>query len=145
MSSKRGFGDIISTITIAVLFLVILILVVFGASSYRHATEARSESDNDRAVLSYVITAVKDSDGKVEVRDFDGAPGISIADKQGFEQKIYMKDGRLLQEYSLRSAAIDPEEALEIGETEQFKATLAPDGILKIETGSGTSYIDTNR
>ena len=145
MTKSRGAADIISTITVAVLFIVILLLVVFGASSYRHGTQARSDSDNDRAVLSYVISAVKDSDGEVKARDFGGAPGISILGKGGYEQKIYMKDGRLLQEYSRTDAAPDPEDALEIGKTDIFEAEFIDGGLLKIKTSSGCSYVDTGR
>ena len=58
---NSGIGDIISTLIIAVLFAVILLLVVFSASSYRNATSGQSENDNSRAVLSYITTAVRGS------------------------------------------------------------------------------------
>ena len=142
---SKGTNDIISSLTVAVIFIVILLLVVFAASSYRNGSEHQSASDNERAVLSYVITAVKDSNGgKVEVKDLDGCPGIVIEDKgTDYEQKIYLKDGKLLQEYSEKGAAPQPDEALEIGETDVFEASFVSDTVLRVETDKGTSYVDT--
>ena len=61
--SGKIFGDLISTITVAVLFFVILMLVVFSAVSYQRSVEISDANGNTRAVLSYIITAVKASEG----------------------------------------------------------------------------------
>ena len=61
LESKRGIGDIISTITVTVLFVVILSLVVFAARGYQHASEVQNMNSNTRAVGSYVVNCVKDS------------------------------------------------------------------------------------
>lgn len=144
---SKGFGDILSTITIAVLFMVILLLTVFAASSYQHGTTYRSDNDNSRAVLSYVITAVKGSDGaEVTTHDFDGAPGIIIAKKGSqYEQRIYMKDGKMLEEYGLKGGNISPESAQEIGTIGSFEANYMYDDVLEIKTDLGTSYVHTER
>ena len=49
---KKSAGDILSTLTIAVFFMVIILLVVFSAAAYRKGTDARDANDNYRAVLS---------------------------------------------------------------------------------------------
>ena len=143
---SRAAGDILSSVTIAVIFIVILLLVVFASSSYRHGSQHQAKSGNERAVLSYVITAVKDANGgKVEAKEIGGCPGIVIEDKgTGYEQKIYLKDGRLLQEYSRKGAKPDPEEAIEIGKAEVFEPGFVSDGILRVRTDIGTSYVDTD-
>lgn len=142
---KRGLGDIISTVTIAVLFLVILLLVVFSAGSYQLSTEIQQGNDNGRALLAYVATAVKNnSTGDVEIRDFSGCTGISISDgKSGYEQRIYMKDGRLLEEYAKADREPDPQEAVEIGRTEVFEVRYVRDGLLEVKTDRGSSYVNT--
>ena len=141
----RGISDILSTLTIAVLFLVILVLVVFSASSYQHGTSYQSDNDNTRAVLSYVITAVKDKNNEdIEPVDYGGAPGIVIRDsRNGFEQRIYMKDGKLYEEYVRADIPIDPETAIEIGDVGSFEASFVSDGLLEIKTDIGTSYVNT--
>ena len=60
---RKGTGDILSTLTIAVLFLVILLLVVFSASSYKQATDIQNGNNNRRALLSYVTSCVRENSG----------------------------------------------------------------------------------
>ena len=147
--NRKGAGDMLSTLTIAVIFLVILLLVVFAASSYRHATDVQTANNNSRALLSYVVSAVREnSESKVEKRDFDGAgktaEGISISAKDGkFERRIYMTDGKLVEEYAETGSAINPEDALVIGETDTFEVNEVDGGLLEIKTDAGASYVRT--
>lgn len=142
---RRGAGDIISTATIAVLFIVILLLVVFSAASYQHATEIQNRNNRERALRTYIVSCIRENNvSKVDLRDFDGAPGIVIStDGSGYERRIYQKDGKLLEEYSESSRAVSPEEALVIGETEKFEVSLQDGGLIRIETDCGVSYAHT--
>ena len=144
---KSGIGDIISTLIIAVLFAVILLLVVFSASSYRNATSGQSENDNSRAVLSYITTAVRGSAaGPFTPREFEGNSGLSIADGEtGYEQRFYLHDGKIMQEYGKTGAATDPDHALVIGEAGELAVDFVGDGVLEIRTDLGTSYVSTMR
>ncbi len=142
-----GLSDIISTLTVAVLFVVILMLVVFSASSYQNATVRQSDHDNARAVLSYVATAVHgNGQGEVKPQDLEGNPGLSIADGDtGYEQRIYLHEGELLQEYGKAGAGIDPEHAMVIGKAREFDVSYVNDDVLQIRTDLGTSYVNTVR
>ena len=72
-NSGKFIGDVISTVTVAVLFFVILMLVVFSAISYQRSVEISDANGNTRAVLSYIITAVKANEAsRVTVQDADG-------------------------------------------------------------------------
>lgn len=143
----RGLGDIVSTLTIAVLFLVILLLVVFSASGYQRAVELQDGSSNTRAVLSYVITCVKDnSTGEILPGNIDGAPGLTIRDSRtGYEQRIYLVDGQLLEEYGMIGQDSDPAGALVIGQVSSFEARLLEDGVLEVRTDLGVSYVSTRK
>ena len=144
---EQSSAGIIHGLTIAVLFAVILLLVVFSAASYQGVTAARDGNDHRRAVLSYVTTAVHNN-GKGEVfpREIEGSQGIVIKDGDtGYEQRIYMKDGKLLQEYLRSSDPSDPKHALVIGEVSEFAVDYASDDVLSISTDAGTSYVDTAR
>ena len=144
---SKGLSDLISTLTVAVLFIVILLLVVFSAVSYQSATDAQNANDDKRAVLSFVTTAVHNNGkGEVKPKDFAGAPGLVIEDGDtGFEQRIYMKDGKLLQEYGRSGDMVDPEHALEIGRVKEFAVDYAAEDILRIKTDLGTSYVNIDR
>ena len=130
---RKGTGDILSTLTIAVLFLVILLLVVFSASSYKQATDIQNGNNNRRALLSYVTSCVRENSGSdIEIKDFGGAKGLAIsADNDEFERRIYMKDGKLMEE----------EEALVIAETDVFEVNEVKGGMLEIKTDAGSSYV----
>ena len=70
---NKGLGDILSTATIAVMFIVILLLVMFSASAYRSATEVQSENNSKRALLAYVTASIRDSSGKIRIISQDGS------------------------------------------------------------------------
>lgn len=145
--NTKSIGDILSALTIAVLFLVILLLVVFTAKSYQHGSTLQYENESQRVAGAYVATAIKDhTDGEITVEEFSGCPGICIEDGDtGFAHKIYMKDGLLLEEYSLTDAPVDPETATKIGETTQFDITYISDDLLQIKTDKGASYVHVQR
>jgi hypothetical protein len=140
---NRSTGDFLSTLTIAILFLVIILLVVFSAGSYRNGTEAKSANDNSRAVMSYVTTAVKDDQGaRVEIRNDGGTKGIAIIDDEaGYERRIFAKDGKLLEEYVKEGSGVSPDNALVIGEVNSFDAAYIKKDLLRIRTDLGTSYV----
>ena len=145
--TTKSIGDIRSALTIAVLFLVILLLVVFTARSYQHGVDSQYENDTQRIVCAYVATAVKDHDGgEVTPMDFDGYPGISIADGDtGFAHKIYLSDGQLLEEYSRTDMPVNPQTASKIGETSLFEIQYISDNLLEIKTDKGASYVNVRR
>ena len=142
-NGRKGIGDLISTITVAVLFLVILLLVVFSAASYRHATDVEAGNSSKRALLSYVASAIRDSRGKdIKIEDKDDGDAITITSPGSrFERRIYLQDGRLYEEYAEDDIAPDPENALVIGETEKFDVEQTEDGLVSIMTDAGTSYV----
>ena len=58
----KTLRDVIIALTITVLFAVILSLVVFSARGYQYSAELQDSSSNTRAVLSYIVSSVRDSD-----------------------------------------------------------------------------------
>jgi hypothetical protein len=124
---KKGIGDIISTITVTVLFMVILSLVVFAARGYQHASEVQNMNSNTRAVGSYVVNCVKDSNtSEVAVENISGTDCLVIRSSDGYEHRIFMIDGRLMEEYVEAGVPLDPETALENVPTEATLDINAP-------------------
>ena len=142
---KNGkiLGDVIQTVTIAVLFLVILLLVVFSAMSYQRSVEIQEDNNNTRALLSYVITAVKANEaGTVTIEERGGIPMLVIADTvTGYEQQIYQSEGKVYESYARTGAEPDPSEALEIGESSRVELTWMKEDLLQIRTDKGNSYV----
>ena len=142
---SKSIGDYISVITVTVLFIVILSLVVFAARGYQFAQETQDSNGNTRAVLSYVINAVRDNDaGEVLIADRSGTRCL-ILENDEYEQRIYFSEGKVYEEYCRPDAAVSPENALEIGSTQEFAFSLSDDGMLEITSDLGSSYVNTLR
>ena len=144
MSEKKVFGDMISVITVAVLFIVILVLVVFSALSYQRSVEVQDYNNNLRAVLSYVITAVKsDRSSEIFISDTDGMEVLTIRDNStGYEQRIFHTDGKVCEDYGLAGSDINTTDALVLGEAKEFSITMISDVLIEIKTDLGNSYVN---
>lgn len=141
----KTLRDVIIALTTTVLFAVILCLVVFSAKGYQHAAELQDSSSNTRAVLSYIVSSVRDSDATgISVEDRSGRACLVIS-CDGYEQKFYLDDGRLLEEYTEPDAGVDPAMALEIGKTGTLEFDIDDNGILTVRTDSGSASVNTER
>ena len=142
---RKSIGDYISVITVTVLFIVILSLVVFAARGYQFAQETQDINGNTRAVLSYVINAVRDNEATdIIVEERAGTECLILANV-GYEQRIYFTDGTVYEEYCEPDMAVNPDNALEIGHAESFDFALNGDGLLTITSDIGASYVNTVR
>ena len=143
--SNRTLREIITALTVTVLFAVILALVVFAARGYQHSAELQDDAGNTRAVLSYVTSSVRDSgSSEISVAERAGHKCIVISG-EGYEQRFYLDEGRLLEEYTEPEAGLNPATALEIGTTDTFDAEIDGNGILTVRTDSGTASVNTGR
>ena len=137
--NRHSFGFFV--IAVAALFLAgFLMLVIFGARSYRGIVESQETNMRSRELLSYLSTCVKanDTEGAVSVTESGSGTILTVADgATGYAFRIYLRDGRLLEEYAPTDAALEPERAQEIGLTERFDAALADNGVLTVYTDAG--------
>jgi len=141
--SRKLFSDLISVVLITVLFLVILTLVVFSALTYQRSVDIQDGNNNTRAVLSYVTTAVKASEGSwVSLEDRDGVQVLVINDgSTGYEQQIFWLDGQVMENYAKEGSAPAADGAVLIGTAESFEMKLIKKDLLMIRTDLGTSYV----
>lgn len=127
------------TMGIAALFLAgFLLLVTFGAHTYRDAAGNQAENNESRALLSYLSTCVKNSDaaGEIWVTEDDYGPVLVIGDGSGYALHIYQKDGQLLEDYHRVGGPLFPEEAAVLGETDVF-SVVTERGLMTITTDAG--------
>lgn len=136
-------------IGIAALFIAgFLMLVIFGAQTYRNTVGSQNDNNRARATLSYISAAVRSSDtaGAVRITEEDSgdgtqAPVLRLADHgTGYEIRIYQYQGKLMEEYVREDAPFDPSAGTEVGETRVFEAQ--KDGsILRVETDDGNVFL----
>lgn len=147
MRRKKGsFTDVITVITVAVMFSVILLLVVFSAVSYRYSTVSAGRNSDERAALSYILNSVRDSgDSGIYIADRGGIECLVIEDGEGFEQRFYEHEGMLAEEYVISGSEPDPDNALLIGGCGNLQLSMDDNGLLMIKTDKGVSYANTGR
>lgn len=129
------------TVCIAALFLAgFLLLVVFGAQSFRNAVAGQNENMETRAILSYLATSVKvnDSASAISVQETEYGPALIVADgSTGYALRMYCYDGYLMEDFARREAALAPEEAEVIGRTTTFTIEELEEGVLAVYTDEG--------
>ena len=59
----------------------------------------------------------------------------------GYEQVIFQADGKVYESYGQAGMEPDPEDALQVGETELFELNWLDEDLLEIRTDAGNSYI----
>lgn len=144
---KRSEGSSLGyyTICIAMLFLAgFLLLVVFGAQSYRNTVAEQNSNMSSRALLSYITTCARanDSENAVSIRSFDGNQMLVIADgTTGYATFIYPYDGRLMEQYAALDADPVPEDSQALGETELFEISELRTGVYSVTTDAGRALL----
>lgn len=102
--SGRG-GHIAAVALFAIVILVVLFLVVFGASIYRFAVVTSEADDALRATQGYVGTHVQAADEQDAISIGQGPEGTALViteagDTAAYEVRIYAYEGVLVEEYA---------------------------------------------
>lgn len=133
------------TIGVAALFLAgFLLLVIFGAKSYRNIVLTQSGNNQDRELLGYFKTCIgaNDEKGQVYISDSVYGPVLEIPDgNTGYGIRIYQTEGELKETYASLQAELMPEQDVAIGKTEVFLPEFQEEGLLKITTDAGSILI----
>lgn len=146
MNTSRSSPLGLYVIGIAALFLAgFLMLVIFGAQTYRNTVSVQNGNNETRATLSYISATVRayDTTGAVEVTGAKLADGtatqvLALADgNTGYAVRIYTAGGNLMEEYARTDAALTPSASNVIGATQTFEAIREGD-ILRVRTDEGS-------
>lgn len=133
-------------IAIAALFLAgFLMLVIFGAQTYRNTVGVQNANNRTRATLSYISAAVRSSDssGAVEVSSADAGDGTKVQvlclsdGDSGYQLRIYQSEGKLIEEYTKADAPLNPSSGSMVGETQRYELE-KEGGLLHVTTDDGS-------
>ncbi len=145
MSQRKQPSRGLYMIGIAVLFLAgFLLLVIFGAQSYRGAVTGQSSNMRARALLAYFYTVVRDNDTKdaVTIDNSTYGPVLVIADgDSGYALRLYRFEtengSELMEDFAAIDDELMPESAQTIGQTDIFEVEKLEDGLLAVRTDAG--------
>lgn len=127
-----------------IILLAVLILVTVGTQVYKMVVEAQVDSDERRAGLSYLSARVRAADVKDSVLLREGPEGTALvlleedSDGSVYETRIYLYEGRLVEEYAMAGGEFSPDNAVAVAETESFLPVFTRDNLLEITTDQGT-------
>ena len=144
---KNGNRNHMSLYTIAIVGLFLagfFMLVVFGEKVYQGTVGIRNDNRDERAMLAYIQTSIKDNDteGAVRVTDSSSGPMLVISDgSTGYALKIYSDNGKVLEEFGKENSAPDPANAQVIGETDIFEIEMPEKDVLRVHTDEGSVFV----
>ena len=130
------------TIGTAAIFLAcFLLLIVFGAKSFRGISGARTDNMQTRTLAAYLSAMAKSRDysGGIRLTESDEyGPVLLLSDGTGgYALHIYLYEGELLEDYAPENEAPSPERSQRIARTDVFRVTEDADGFTVL-TDAGT-------
>ena len=133
------------SIGVVALFLTgFLLLVVFGARSYRDVVDSQYNSMDARGLTAYIAASVKanDSRGAVSVEDSDYGQVLVVTDSEtGYALRYYRYDGQLVEDFARAGTLLAPEDAQPIAPTEVFSVERRADGFFSVATDAGRTLL----
>ena len=133
------------SVGLAALFLLgFLLLVAFGARSYRDVVDSQYGSMDERALTTYLAASVKanDSRGALRVEEADVGQVLVVNDVEtGWALRYYLYEGQLAEDFARDGTPLKPERATLIGPTTQFSVREGENGLLTVTTDAGRTLV----
>ncbi len=136
--SMHAFSIVLFTVFIVS----ILITLMTGTRIYRQLAVQQQSADDARLSLNLIANCIKANDATDAIAAGDGPEGNSLVlverlETGTFETRIYLFEGKVLEEYSVAGNPYTPEKATVIASSETFSFTYGK-GLLSITTDAGT-------
>lgn len=133
------------SVGLAALFLLgFLLLVAFGARSYRDVVDSQYGSMDARALTTYLAASVKanDSRGALRVEDAEYGQVLVVNDVEtGWALRYYLYGGQLVEDFARDGTPLKPDRATQIGPTERFSVQQGENGLLTVTTDAGRTLV----
>ncbi|MCF0143288.1 MAG: DUF4860 domain-containing protein [Parasporobacterium sp.] len=122
----------------------IVAAVALVTVTYLKITDVRDASDALRGTVSYIKTQIASYDNGCPVYAEDGRLVLTEqAEDITYEQRIYLYDGYMVEEYTVEGLPDNPGNAVKVMPVKELKFTFVKDNLLHIQTeyGEGYAYI----
>lgn len=142
---RRRLRRLFPVLLLTVFFTAMLTALITGVFVYRHISEVQQENVARREGLDLIANIVRANDATDSVAAGEGPEGRSLVivetlDSGTYETRLYLYEGKIVQEYSLQGASYTPAKASTVTESETFSFAYS-DGILSITTDQGTREV----
>ena len=142
MSNGKQRIDTVFVLIIFCIFAVsVLMVLMLGASIYQNMTEISREEQDERTVLSYIRTKVRNNDdnGRIFIGEFGGLPALIYEeqfDGRVFQTVIYHYNGWIRELFSEADLGFGPSDGIEIMQLDGIEFEELEDGLIRISSGT---------
>ncbi len=143
-TEKRG-RKLFPILLLAVFFVTLLLALVAGVGVYQHVSNTQAANVARREGLDLIANIVRANDSKGSIAAGEGPEGRSLViveslDSGTYETRLYLYEGKIVQEYSMQGTEYTPGKASTVTESQTFTFNYT-DGILSITTDQGTCEV----
>lgn len=143
--NRKSLWRIFSILLFAVFVVVDLLALLIGTTSYGSLNRMQTENDQRIMSLGPIVSSVRANDVTGGVAVGAGPEGRALVMVQSdisgtYETRIYLYEGKIVQEYALASSPYTPTKATELSPSETFEFSY-DDGLLSITTDAGTAEV----
>ena len=135
---RGGSMGVFLMILFAVFVAIELLAVGMATISYRSLHEMQEKSERSSLELGPVVSALRAGDQRSAIARGTGPEGESLVivdalDHGTYENRIYLYQGKLVEEYSVQGTPYTPSKATSLGATSSFSFAY-DEGLLTIKT-----------
>ena len=129
-------------LTFCVFAISVFLVLILSGSAYRNMVDMSAYGQNERIVLSYIRTKVRQADtaNSINIEDFGGVPALTLREYIGmfeFATRIYHYDGWLHEIFYDTILDFRPGDGIPIVPIERLEITELENGIIEIMTNHG--------
>jgi len=137
----RNIDTLFVLIVFGIFAFSVLMVLMLGASIYRNINDISRGGQDERLVLSYVRTKIRNFDeaGGVYVDQFNGVPALVINERLGetdFNTFIYNHNGWLYELFSEASLEFSPGDGVRIAQINNVQFEEDAGGLIKVSAGN---------
>lgn len=146
LTKSNNLQRAFSILLFSVFVIVDLLALVAGTSSYGSLTRMQQTNDARLLAVGPVISSVRANDTQNGVQRSSDAPeGDALVlvqhDAEGtYETRIYLYEGKIVQEYTIAGSPYTPSKAVVLAESSKFEFSYEGD-LLTIVTDAGETKI----
>lgn len=133
------------SVGVAALFLTgFLLLVAFGARSYRDVVDAQYGNMDQRALTAYLAAALKanDAPGALSLEEGEYGQMLVVHDAHSdYVLRYYLYEGELVEDFARVGAPLAPGEAQPIAPTRVFSVERGENGLVAVTTDAGRTLL----
>ena len=144
-SQGNTSSQLLATVLMAVFFLALMAALAIGASMYRYAVESQAAANDLHLQAGLISNLVRANDMSSSVSIGEGPEGNALVltrrlESGSFETRLYLYQGKVMQETAVEGRPYDPQGATPIIETETFDFEIADD-IVSFATDAGSFVV----